>query len=197
MNSVPSAPQPPIPTTVTPTPASIATSVTPTSQGTPPAKVVYVEEKKPFYTEWTFWILMVLVLITLFGGLVWVYPIVSSPLNAEIVKRGELVQLHVKRLVVPESGYLVLQRDIGGVPSDLVEVSPRLTPDTYTDFYITLTYDEGVLPDAYFEELKAARIFVTYYKDAGNNNIYNFLEDTEPTKDFFGRKTQILLVNGK
>ncbi len=174
---------------------------TPSGQSQIPVSVVPTEVSEegdaPFYTQWAFWVLVVLIVV-LFGVIAFfLVPAKNSFLEAEMQVSAESVKLHVKNLTAPRNGFLVLQKDENGVPGAIFEISPFLVPDHYKDFFIPFTPDE-YNDDVYYQDLGLnGTFYVTYYLDNDSTGTYKKEIDTTIGKDQAGKPLQIKIVSGK
>lgn len=154
-------------------------------------------EAVPIYKEWTFWMLVGLVLVLIVISYVYISSLLIPPISANLEIQGETIRVHVSKLTAPSEGFLVVQKEQSGFPGGLIDVSPPILPATYRDVYIPFNYDE-TSNFAYYSNLVAtSKIFVTFYKDKDGNHVYDQATDTEVAKDVLGRRMQISIVKNQ
>lgn len=151
---------------------------------------------KPFYKEWTFWTLVVLVFVLISVVLWLLFPSLTNQIDAEVVITGDIAKVHVKKLTVPAGGFLVVQGDENGVPGPAVTKTPYLVADKYTDFQIPLVTDDPVSNTVYKEVAQSGVFYVSFYIYPTGEE-FKIDENLKLAKGKFGKSLRIKFVNGK
>ena len=155
------------------------------------------QSPKPFYKEWTFWVLSILIMVLIGVVSILVVPSLSQQLDAEVLADGEVARVHIKRLVTNVPGYLVVESDDNGVPGVVIVKSPYMAPDDYKDFYIPLSVDDEPQDDAKYREMAASgSFFITFYSSPSNQS-FEVNENTPIAKSGTGKSLRLKFVGGK
>lgn len=147
----------------------------------------------PFYANWLFWVLMFLVFVLGFILYEWFAPYIYKPLVLDVKKSGDSVYVHVKKLIAPTNGFLVVTSDKNDQSEAILESSPYILKDTYFDFKIPFVVRDPNDTDFYSKLVTSGKFFVTYYVDDNYDGIYN---DNNVSKDFFGRRLEVIVDSG-
>ncbi len=155
------------------------------------------EDEKPFYTNWLFYVLVVLLLGLAVFAYFLVTQLLSKQLDLEVQKQGDSANIYVKKLVAPTNGFLVVQSSDNGLPGALIAMTPYLIKDTYMDFNIPIINDGSYPPEFYSQLPTNQKIFITFYKESSGGSVaYDIFADTEIPSDLFGRKLRVVVENG-
>ncbi|HET7098650.1 MAG TPA: hypothetical protein VFI61_00210 [Patescibacteria group bacterium] len=147
-----------------------------------------------FFKNWLFWIFIVFVLLLSFLVYDFVLPYFNNSFQADI-QRGAKFSVHVKKLTVGSPSFVIVQREELGLPGDWLAFSPYLVPDSYKDFYLPIEANEMYTQEFLTNQMSNGIFYITVYKDNGDGE-FNKNMDTEILKDFYGRKLQLVVVNG-
>ncbi len=156
----------------------------------------FQEEQTPFYKEFSFWILILLVFFFVGIILFWALPLFKPPFKASVVMEGGQVRLKVENLSVTKIGYIVVRRVVNGLPDALVEVSTQILPDDYELFFVPLSFGPDTTPEKYYQDLVGSELRIDYFTDLNSDNMYTKEIDTEILKDAGGGKRSVNLING-
>jgi len=158
-----------------------------------PQQTSQVSTNTPFYADWLFWIFICLIFILGIAVYIWIVPFIIKPLVLDIKNDGQTIQVHVKRLIAPSDGFLVMRNDASGIPDDMLVSSPFISAGTYNDFYIPFPYYEDHDYEYYLKLVTEGKFFVTYYDDANYDGFYN---DSQVSKNLFGRRLEVVVEKG-
>lgn len=154
------------------------------------------EPKKPIFKEWTFWLLVNLVIVLLIIGYFAVNQILLPPLSAKLEINGQTMKVHITRLNAPTLGFVAVQAELAGFPQDIINVSPQVPATSYRDIYIPINYDETHTFEYYTNMMNTTNVYVSFYKDVNGDHNYEQEIDTVIPRDILGRKMQVLIAKG-